>query len=266
MVPVRKQCLPGCATCPWLIARDDARKQFTRGFTLVEVIVVIAIIAILAALLLPGLSAAREKARRTVCQNNLRQLTTAADMYADDNQDRLFDGTLDNGGWFLICLGTRTFELITNLYGGKIIDCPNMDWGVNLADAPESQGRREQGMGYFIGYHYHGGRPMGPETENPGWVSPQKSSDAPTNILFSDANSWCSGGDLAWVMVPHTPRGSLKKAGSVFVAPTQGESPREKGAAGGNVATLDGAVQWKSIANMTEHQSASFAPIYKGAW
>ncbi|HOK76810.1 MAG TPA: prepilin-type N-terminal cleavage/methylation domain-containing protein, partial [Verrucomicrobiota bacterium] len=53
MVPVRKQCLPGCATCPWLIARDDARKQFTRGFTLVEVIVVIAIIAILAALLLP---------------------------------------------------------------------------------------------------------------------------------------------------------------------------------------------------------------------
>jgi len=54
------------------------------GFTLVELLVVIAIIAMLAALLLPALSSARERARRTVCVNNLRQISIAYEMYAED--------------------------------------------------------------------------------------------------------------------------------------------------------------------------------------
>lgn len=55
-----------------------------KGFTLVELLVVIAIIGALAAFLLPALSAARERARRTTCINNLRQLAIAYEMYADD--------------------------------------------------------------------------------------------------------------------------------------------------------------------------------------
>ena len=58
------------------------------GFTLVELLVVMAIIAILTALLLPVLSSARDKARRTTCLNNLWQISLGVRMYADDSNDK----------------------------------------------------------------------------------------------------------------------------------------------------------------------------------
>lgn len=59
-------------------------KHARRGFTLIELLVVVAIIVVLIALLLPSLSKARENARATVCQSNLRQLGAASMMYAND--------------------------------------------------------------------------------------------------------------------------------------------------------------------------------------
>ncbi len=63
-----------------------------KAFTLVELLVVIAIIAILMAILMPALNRVKEQGKRAVCLNNLRQLTLAWIVYADENDDKLVNG------------------------------------------------------------------------------------------------------------------------------------------------------------------------------
>ena len=130
------------------------RRCANYNFTLIELLIVISIIAILAAMLLPALQVAREKARAASCISNLKQHGTALQMYFGDYKERMIPKIV------LVPARKTWADLLFPYMGGKelpaidynrrlkVMNCPSM---TSLEKCPDSTAHLAYGLNEFFG-------------------------------------------------------------------------------------------------------------------
>ncbi len=236
---------------------NDSNAGSGKAFTLIELLVVIAIIAILAAMLLPALARAKEKAKQIQCVGNLRQVGIACQLYVTDYRD-FFAPAAWNAGWGAmnpwqlsagLAASATQLGLHTNVTVGGSVTTPTIWSCPNRPTLPATSGAT-----WAIGYQYYGGvtnwttaasgsgrgnSPVKSSSAKPGWMVAADLVVKLNNATWTDATAPTYSGTYG--LPAH------KKAG---------------GPAGANELFVDGSAGWYKSSRLMNLYHANGASTY----